>query len=578
MLAAFYSIPGSLFRIYGGKLSDRYGARAVMYWTFGVSVICTFMLSYPPTTYIIEGIAGPIQFSTSMGLVPFVILIFVLGFFMSLGKAAVFKHIPVYYPNHIGAVGGLVGMIGGLGGFVLPLAFGVLLDLTGVWTSSFALLFLLVSVALVWMHVAIGRMERAGRAGRGEAMPELPEMQGLGEPGRRGAAARGADRGLAAGGRDVLAGEGPAGGAAEPLDLDLLPAALLRGLDGVVGRRRAAAGDRVRLHDEPALLAGGAAGPVGGDARIFYAFLVPIFGGRLWTTVSTASLLLPAFGIGYAVQNPETPFLIFLVLALLCGLGGGNFASSMGNISFFFPKREKGNALADQRRPRQSRRQRHAVPRAVRDHLRPLRRARRAGAGRGRRRADLDAERRLRVGAADPDRDGGGLVGDERHPERQGILRRSGGDLPAGAHLADVLALHRHVRDLHRHVSGVPAAVAAGLPGGERAQLRLHGAARGGCLARGHRLDLGQVRRGAGHLLGVRGADRGHPRHDLVPADGQLCRLLRDGAGALLRERGRQRLDLPDGAGDHAPRGRPGGAAACPPSGGGCRPSASRPR
>ena len=74
--------------------------------------------------------------------------------------------------------------------------------------------------------------------------------------------------------------------------------------------------------------------------------MVPIFGGRLWTTLTTASLLIPAFGIGYAVQNPQTPYLIFLVLALLCGLGGGNFASSMANISFFFPKKEKGNALA----------------------------------------------------------------------------------------------------------------------------------------------------------------------------------------------------------------------------------------
>src|SRR3546814_125161 len=74
--------------------------------------------------------------------------------------------------------------------------------------------------------------------------------------------------------------------------------------------------------------------------------MVPIFGGRLWTTLSTASLLIPAFGIGYAVQNPDTPYVIFLVLALLCGFGGGNFASSMSNISFFFPRAQKGNALA----------------------------------------------------------------------------------------------------------------------------------------------------------------------------------------------------------------------------------------
>jgi NNP family nitrate/nitrite transporter-like MFS transporter len=74
--------------------------------------------------------------------------------------------------------------------------------------------------------------------------------------------------------------------------------------------------------------------------------MVPIFGGRLWTTVATWSLMIPAVGIGYAVQNPDTPYVVFLTLALLCGLGGGNFASSMANISFFFPRAEKGNALA----------------------------------------------------------------------------------------------------------------------------------------------------------------------------------------------------------------------------------------
>ncbi|MBI3705269.1 MAG: NarK family nitrate/nitrite MFS transporter [Rhizobiales bacterium] len=84
----------------------------------------------------------------------------------------------------------------------------------------------------------------------------------------------------------------------------------------------------------------------GATLRIFYSFMPPIFGGRLWTSLSTASLLIPALGIGFAVQNPTTPYLVFLVLALLCGFGGGNFASSMANISFFFPKAEKGNALA----------------------------------------------------------------------------------------------------------------------------------------------------------------------------------------------------------------------------------------
>jgi len=84
----------------------------------------------------------------------------------------------------------------------------------------------------------------------------------------------------------------------------------------------------------------------GATLRIFYSFMIPIFGGRRWTAISTASLLLPALGIGFAVQNPETPYLTLLILALLCGLGGGNFASSMANIAYFYPKKVKGQALA----------------------------------------------------------------------------------------------------------------------------------------------------------------------------------------------------------------------------------------
>jgi NNP family nitrate/nitrite transporter-like MFS transporter len=83
----------------------------------------------------------------------------------------------------------------------------------------------------------------------------------------------------------------------------------------------------------------------GATLRIFYSFAVPIFGGRRWTAISTASLLLPAAGIGMAVQNTDTPYEVFVLLALLCGFGGGNFASSMANISFFFPKEQKGTAL-----------------------------------------------------------------------------------------------------------------------------------------------------------------------------------------------------------------------------------------
>src|SRR5574337_1960557 len=83
----------------------------------------------------------------------------------------------------------------------------------------------------------------------------------------------------------------------------------------------------------------------GATLRIFYSFIVPIVGGRRWTVLSTLSLLIPAIGIGFALQNVNTPFWVLLVLAALCGFGGGNFSSSMANISFFFPKARKGTAL-----------------------------------------------------------------------------------------------------------------------------------------------------------------------------------------------------------------------------------------
>jgi NNP family nitrate/nitrite transporter-like MFS transporter len=83
----------------------------------------------------------------------------------------------------------------------------------------------------------------------------------------------------------------------------------------------------------------------GATLRIFYSFMVPVFGGRRWTALSTLSLVIPAVGIGFAVQDNTTSYPTMLLLALLCGLGGGNFSSSMANISFFYPKERKGSAL-----------------------------------------------------------------------------------------------------------------------------------------------------------------------------------------------------------------------------------------
>ena len=346
MLGAAYSIPASLFQAYGGVLSDRYGARRIMYWMFGVSALITFILAYPPTEYVVLSNQGPIHFHMATGVVTFTCLIFVLGFFMSLGKAAVYKHIPVYYPANVGSVGGLVGMIGGLGGFVLPIAFGALNDLTGIWTSCFMLLFLIAGGSLLWMHLAIQRMEREALASVLHKLPEFPEMAPIHEEKHVGALSG-----------HVLAEwkpEDPAfwnsnGRAIARRNLWISIPALLLAFAiwmvwSVVVAKLPAVGFKF-TNDQLFWLAA-MPGLSGATLRIFYSFMPPIFGGRFWTSVSTWSLMIPAVGIGLAVQSPDTPYIFFLSLALLCGFGGGNFASSMANISFFFPRAEKGNALA----------------------------------------------------------------------------------------------------------------------------------------------------------------------------------------------------------------------------------------
>ena len=349
MIAATYSIPASIFRAYGGHLSDKFGARRVLYWTFMVSVVATFILSYPPTQYVMEGIRGPITFSTRMGIVGFVAVAFVLGFFMSLGKAAVFKHIPIYYPHRVGAVGGAVGLVGGLGGFFLPIAFGALNDLTGVWQSCFWLLFIIVSVALVWMHLAIRQMERAAEEAHVplETLPELPEMQPIHGPAQQGAlAARGAIQDWRP--EDKTFWEATGRAIARRNLWISIPCLLLSFAVWMVWSVVVAKLPSVGLafSNEQLFWLAAMPGLSGATLRIFYSFMPAIFGGRLWTTLATWSLMIPALGIGFAVQNPNTPYWIFLALALLCGFGGGNFASSMANISFFFPKAEKGHALA----------------------------------------------------------------------------------------------------------------------------------------------------------------------------------------------------------------------------------------
>ena len=228
LMASIFTLPSGVIRALGGWMSDRMGARAVMYWVLCISVLCCFLLVIPRmdiqapgqgimapkpgTVTAVEGsrvalgdkvydLAQRPQESVGLTNDPhalilpkfefwqepvvevgqevkrkelvargvthiyfqanvwiFTALVFVLGIVMGIGKAAVYKHIPDYFPNEVGVVGGIVGVLGGLGGFVCPIIFGYLLQGTGIWTTNW-MFFLIVTVAcLVWMHLVVRKM------------------------------------------------------------------------------------------------------------------------------------------------------------------------------------------------------------------------------------------------------------------------------------------------------------------------------------------------------------------------------------------------------------------------------------
>ncbi len=152
LLAACFSLPGGVLRAIGGVLSDKYGAHSVTWWVMWVSWICLFLLSYPQTDFTILTVNGAKTFHLGLNVYAFTALMFVLGIAWAFGKASVFKYISDDYPANIGAISGIVGLAGGLGGFVLPIAFGALMDLTGVRSSAFMLMYGVVWVSLIWMY------------------------------------------------------------------------------------------------------------------------------------------------------------------------------------------------------------------------------------------------------------------------------------------------------------------------------------------------------------------------------------------------------------------------------------------
>ena len=153
LLAACFSLPGGVLRAIGGWLSDKYGAHQVTWWVMWVSWICLFLLSYPQTDFTILTINGPETFHIGLNIYLFTGLMFILGIAWAFGKASVFKYIGDDYPDNIGTISGIVGLAGGLGGFILPIMFGVILDITGIRSSAFMLMYGVVWVSLIWMYL-----------------------------------------------------------------------------------------------------------------------------------------------------------------------------------------------------------------------------------------------------------------------------------------------------------------------------------------------------------------------------------------------------------------------------------------
>jgi NNP family nitrate/nitrite transporter-like MFS transporter len=173
LLTAVFVFPSGIIRAPGGWLSDRYGARSVMYWVLGTCVVTSFILAFPDAEIVVPFVgkhagAAPWRLSYRMDPSLFTALVFVLGIAMGIGKAAVYKHIPHYFPTRVGAVGGLVGVIGGLGGFVMPILFGALAEATRLPTTTFLFLFALSTCCMIWMIAVVKRMTR-------EAAPRVAE-------------------------------------------------------------------------------------------------------------------------------------------------------------------------------------------------------------------------------------------------------------------------------------------------------------------------------------------------------------------------------------------------------------------
>jgi NNP family nitrate/nitrite transporter-like MFS transporter len=163
--AAGFSLPGSVLRAVGGGLADRFGAHAITWWGLWVAWVCLFLLSYPPTDFVIHTIDGSVSLRLQVSVAVFVLLTFVLGAVFAFGMASTFKYVADDFANNMGVVTGIVGLAGGLGGFLLPIIFGMLLDFFRVRSTCFMFLYGIVWVSLILIYLSeVRRTPIAGPA------------------------------------------------------------------------------------------------------------------------------------------------------------------------------------------------------------------------------------------------------------------------------------------------------------------------------------------------------------------------------------------------------------------------------
>jgi NNP family nitrate/nitrite transporter-like MFS transporter len=178
LIASIFVLPSGVIRAAGGWMSDRWGAHTVTWWVMWTSWVGLGLLSIPQTTLTFSTISGPQTIHVGLNAWVFTALLAVVGLAWGFGKASVFKHISDEYPHNIGVISGIVGLIGGLGGFLLPIKFGALLDLTGVRSSAFMLLFGITTVSVGWMQLSAMAARRKARAPIPQAEPALaPAMK-----------------------------------------------------------------------------------------------------------------------------------------------------------------------------------------------------------------------------------------------------------------------------------------------------------------------------------------------------------------------------------------------------------------